>query len=806
MDGKLRSRACLAIAALAGFTLAVSDAATASPPPQAVRVGAAPTLPSGARATAALPATKPLRLTVALKSQDPGELASFAGEVAARSSPRFREYLTVAQFAQRFGATPAQVATVRSALQAQGLTVGAPDANELTLPVRGTASQVEQALSVSLSQVKLADGRSAYANAQAPSIAADAARYVQGIVGLDNLAPDEPQQVGDRARASGPRQALRKPASNAAKGSQIVTGGPQPCLRARQEEEAYTADKIASAYRFSSLYLGGDLGAGQTIALFEQQPFNPADISTYQTCYGTSATVSSVDVDGGPEGPVSEDGESSLDIEQVIGLAPQAHVLVYQGPEEQEVAPIDIIAAIVSEDRAKVISSSWGVCESIAAELGPTVIASENTLLQEAAAQGQSFFVSSGDSGSEQCAQVESSDHELAVLNPASQPFATGVGGTALYSVNGNNLDFYDGTLPPSEGIWNYGFHNEGGAGGGGISEEFAMPSYQSGASPSLGVVNADSSSLPCGKAPFCREVPDVSADADPGTGYVVFDEGQWQVIGGTSASAPLWAAFTSLVNASPACGGVPVGFANPALYSIASSNYTSNFTDVIEPSLASPRRANNNPEDAGLFPVTAGYDMATGIGTPLGTQLAASLCALANTPPEEGAEGGGPPSIPSAPGGTTTTTSAASTSPANTALVGSAPGGLAAIASTQIAAQILRQLTPSGSTAKIATLLKSGAFSVKYQALEAGTATIEWVELPTGAKLAKHAKPKPVLIASGRMSFSAAGTATIKLRLSPTGKALLKHAKQLKLTAKGTFTPTGNTPVSATKSFVLKR
>jgi hypothetical protein len=804
----------VALVALVASLLVASGAAATTGSAQTVRVGAAPTLPSGARVTAALPAAKPLRLTIALKSQDPSGLASFAGEVATPSSPRFREYLTVAQFAQRFGATPAQVATVRSALQAQGLTVGSPDANELTLPVRGSASQIERALSVSLSQVELADGRSAYANSQAPSIAADAARYVQGIVGLDSLAPDEPQQVSDRLRAGGPRQALRKPASNAAKGSQIITGGPQPCLRARQEEEGYTADKIASAYRFSSLYLDGDLGAGQTIALFEQQPFNPADISTYQTCYGTGATVSSVDVDGGPEGPVSEDGESSLDIEQVIGLAPQAHVLVYQGPEEQEVAPIDIIAAIASEDRAKVISSSWGVCESIAAELGPTVIASENTLLQEAAAQGQSFFVSSGDSGSEQCAQVESSDHELAVLNPASQPFATGVGGTALYSVNGNNLDFYDGTLPPSEGIWNYGFHNEGGAGGGGISEEFAMPSYQSGASPSLGVVNADSSSLPCAKAPFCREVPDVSADADPGTGYVVFDEGQWQVIGGTSASAPLWAAFTSLVNASPACGGVPVGFANPALYSIASRNYASNFTDVIEPSLASPRRANNNPEGTGLFPVTARYDMATGIGTPLGTQLAASLCALANTPPEEkakGGEGGGPPSIPSAPGGTNTTTSAtstsaANTSAANTALIGSAPGGLAAIASTQIAAQILRQLTPSGSTAKIATLLKSGAFSIKYQALEAGTAVIEWFELPPGAKLAKRGKPKPVLIASGRMTFSAAGSATIKLELSPSGKAMLKRAKQLKLTAKGTFTPDGKAPIVATRAFRLKR
>jgi subtilase family serine protease len=783
----------VALVALTACLFGASGASAATGSAQGVRVGAAPPLPSGARTTAAVPAAKPLRLTVALKSQDPDGLASFAGEVSTPSSTRFREYLTVAQFAQRFGATPAQVATVRSALQAQGLTVGAPDANDLTLPVRGTASQVERALSIALSQVELADGRSAYANAQAPSIAADAAPYVQGIVGLDNLAPDQPQQA--TLGASGSQQSLRKPAGNAAQAGQIVTGGPQPCLRARQVAKGYTADKIASAYGFSDLYLGGDLGAGQTVALFEQQPFDPTDISTYQECFGTSATVTSVDVDGGPEGPVSEDGESSLDIEQIIGLAPQAHVLVYQGPEEQEVAPIDIISAIVSQDQAKVISSSWGVCESIAAELGPAVIAAENTLLQEAAAQGQSFFVSSGDSGAEQCAQAEEEppNRSLAVLNPAGQPFATGVGGTALYSLEASAIKFYNGTLPPTEGVWNNGFHAQGGAGGGGISEEFAMPSYQSGANASLGVINADSSSVPCAKAPFCREVPDVSADADPRTGYVVFDEGEWQVVGGTSASAPLWAAFTSLADASPACGGVPIGFANPALYSIAGSNYASSFTDVVEPSLSSPRRANNNPEGIGLFPVTAGYDMATGIGTPLVPQLAASLCALAKP-----ASGGGAAVGPAAAGGPTTG--------ANNAALLSSPPAPPAITSAQITAQILRQLTPSDKTAKIAALLKSGSFSIKYKALEAGTAVIEWFELPPGAKLAKHGKPKPVLIASGQIRFSAAGTATLKLKLTAAGKAMLKRARQLKLTAKGTFTPNGKPPIVATRAFLLKR
>jgi phosphodiesterase/alkaline phosphatase D-like protein len=124
----------------------------------------------------------------------------------------------------------------------------------------------------------------------------------------------------------------------------------------------------------------------------------------------------------------------------------------------------------------------------------------------------------------------------------------------------------------------------------------------------------------------------------------------------------------------------------------------------------------------------------------------------------------------------------------------------------TQIAALIARQLGPSGKAARIATLLKRSAFAVVFKALEAGTAVIGWYYLPPGAKLAKKAKPKPVLVAFGKLTFSAAGTATVKLKLTAAGKGLLKHAKRLKLTAKGTFTPTGETPITAFKTFVLKR
>jgi hypothetical protein len=156
------------------------------------------------------------------------------------------------------------------------------------------------------------------------------------------------------------------------------------------------------------------------------------------------------------------------------------------------------------------------------------------------------------------------------------------------------------------------------------------MPSYQSGAASSLGVINSNSSGAPCGTSSFCREVPDVSADADPQTGYSVYTDGAWGSIGGTSAATPLWAAFTALANASAPCRGLALGFVNPALYQIAGSSYLNNFTDVTN---ASPVTglANNDALQINnnLYPIATGYDMATGLGTPLGGHLAATLCGL---------------------------------------------------------------------------------------------------------------------------------------------------------------------------------
>jgi kumamolisin len=375
--------------------------------------------------------------------------------------------------------------------------------------------------------------------------------------------------------------------------------------------------------------------------MFELQPYDTNDIAQYQLCYGTHVPVTNVDVDGGP-GPyqvgTSDDGEAALDIEQAIGAAAGASVLVYQAPNSTA-GSMDAYSKIMSDNVAKVISSSWGSCEARHASGGGAQIQQENTIFQEGAVQGQTVFIASGDSGSAACFQSDPNDTSLSVQDPSAQPFVTGVGGTILFTGSVQSPQYYTPGSSPLEGVWNEGTNNgHASASTGGLSTQWAMPSYQQNAASSVGVINANSiqPGISCGST-YCRQVPDVSADSDAVTGYAVYANGQntgggWTIIGGTSAAAPLWAAYTALVNASGTCRGQTVGFINPFLYSIAGSAYRTNLTDITNPSpvsgLASNDaiQANNN-----VYPVTPNYDMATGLGSMIGPSLASSLCSLAS-------------------------------------------------------------------------------------------------------------------------------------------------------------------------------
>lgn len=609
-----RRLACaLALAALVPVTAA--HAAT-------VRVGRTPAVPIGARFMGMVPAARLLHVTVALRPHDPAALAAYARAVATPGSPSYRRYLTPAQFARRFGATPAQISAVRRALRARGLAPGAVSRGALSIAVMASAARLERAFDVSLTRMALRDGRMTIRASAAPALPASLASTVQSVVGLNTMAAPRPLLARARPGASSPQTHSR---------THVVTGGPQPCgaaSAAAPGQQAYTADQIASAYGFSGLYSAGDNGAGITVAVYELEPDDPSDVAAYQSCYGTHATVSNVAVDGGAGiGPGS--GEAALDIENLIGLAPNVNVLVYEGPNSNSGAPgagpYDTFSTIINQNRARVVTVSWGQCE---AGLGQTDASAENTLFEQATIQGQSIVAASGDSGAEDCdAGGAVPQTRAAVDDPSSQPFVTGVGGTTLSSLGPR----------PTESVWNSGGTVlsgmlQPGASGGGISALWPMPSPQLNAAAALDVRTGQAAGSACGHpGSFCREVPDVAADGDPATGYLIYWNGRgevtgepagWQGIGGTSGASPLWAALLALTDGSRACSGAPVGYANPALYEAAGAAYAEDFNDVTT--------GNNDftGTNGGRFAAGPGYDPVTGLGTPNATSLAAALCA----------------------------------------------------------------------------------------------------------------------------------------------------------------------------------
>ncbi|HTA23099.1 MAG TPA: S53 family peptidase [Terriglobales bacterium] len=349
---------------------------------------------------------------------------------------------------------------------------------------------------------------------------------------------------------------------------------------------SYTPVQVEAIYSYPT----GVNGAGECVAIIELGGgYATSDLSNYWNQLGmtTIPSVSAVAVGNGSNSPTGDpggpDGEVMLDIEVAGAVAPGAKIVVYF-TDNTDAGFLNAITTAVhdSTNNPSIVSISWGGPESTWTQQAMT---SMDEAFQSAAAMGVTVCVAAGDDGSTD-GVTDGLNH---VDFPASSPNVLACGGTRLVA-SGNTIT--------SETVWNELANNEG-ATGGGISDFFPLPAWQNAA----GVPPSANPNYNVG-----RGVPDVSGDADPTTGYVTLVDGQSGVTGGTSAVAPLWAGLIALINQAL---GKPVGFVNPLLYQNAST--VGGFHSITS--------GNNGAYSAG-----SGWNPCTGLGSPIGTQIAVAL------------------------------------------------------------------------------------------------------------------------------------------------------------------------------------
>jgi kumamolisin len=510
--------------------------------------GSERTAPRNAKAVGSIQPNEQVSVTVILRRK--------SAEPPIAQPGKYAPHLTREQFKNLHGADPADIAMVEQFAKEYQLTVVDANAGKRRVILSGTASAMTAAFGATLTCYRNeTTGREFRGRIGTLSIPMELQPFVIAVLGLDNRIVAKPHfRVKSKAQP----------------------GAAQP--------GTFTPPQVAALYNFPS----GATGNGQTIAIIELGGgYSQSDLSAYFSELGVSQpTVTSVSVDGGQNSPgQSADAEVMLDIEVAGSIAYGAKIVVYFAPNTDQ-GFIDAITDAVHDttNKPSIISISWGGPEDSWTQQSQTAM---NSALQDAAALGVTVAVASGDNGSTDGV----GDGKLHTDFPACSPYSLACGGTTLAG-SGNTIS--------SETVWNETANNEG-ATGGGVSTVFPIPTYQN----SAGVPTQPETGF------AGRGTPDVAGDADPSTGYQIRFGGQDQVVGGTSAVAPLWAALTALLNEKL---GTPVGFLNPKLYPL---NETG-FHDVTT--------GNNDDSGLGYYNAGAGWDPCTGLGSPDGTALLNAL------------------------------------------------------------------------------------------------------------------------------------------------------------------------------------
>jgi Pro-kumamolisin, activation domain/IPT/TIG domain len=524
-------------------------------------------------------ASKMIDVQISLKLRNRAQLDDLIRRVSTHGSPDYGKYLTPAQFGAQFGPTAAQVDKAAAFLRANGLQVTTATPGSTLVDARGTVAAVRQALHTQIGRYREASGREFFANDSAPALPSSLAVSVAGVLGLDNRSQRHHAAVQPRAC-------------------------PPTCAGT-----PYTPTQLRTGYALAAAPLTSLTGAGQTLGLLELDDYQQANINGYDTAYSLPAlTPQRQVVDFGAGISNAGEIEVELDIEVMHALARGATILVFEGPNS-DVGVNDTYGCMVNPNAgtnqgacpnqgsgitAPSNSTSWGLCEP---GQGQGETDTLGAIFAQAAVQGQSFFAASGDTGAYDCYPTDTSN--IWVDSPASDPNVTGVGGTKLL-LNPDN-SYNSEQAWPAEPQAIYGS-------GGGKSIYWSRPAWQTGP----GVITSANAS---------RQVPDVSLDADPVTGYSIYTcasssgscsggSAHLRSLGGTSAGAPAWAAFAAVYNQYAACAGQPnLGFANPTLYRLNVNAQTfTPFNDIT---------MGDNKEGTALgYSAGPNYDMVTGLGS----------------------------------------------------------------------------------------------------------------------------------------------------------------------------------------------
>jgi subtilase family serine protease len=558
---------------IAIFLAFAIPSATVLAAPRVQLAGHVPKIVESLTPTGRLPGDTRLNLAIGLPLHNQDTLSNLMEALYDPASPQYHQYLTPDQFTETFGPTVEDYDALVNFVTTNGFTVTATHSDRMLLEVSAAATDIERAFQITLRLYKHPrEARSFYAPDSDPTVPEDL--QVADISGLNNFLYPHPKNLNRRA------------AGQLAKNTSMDGSGPAGNLLGSDFRNAYAPGVT-------------NTGAGQIVGLFEFDGYYTNDIATYasQAGYATVPPITNLLLAGFPGVPGNEDSEVALDIEMTLAMAPGlSEILVYE--TSTNTAANVILSAMATNTAINQFSCSWNF---------NNVSNPRSTMdgyFMKMITQGQSFFNASGDDG----AYPEGT----AIVEPDDDPYITVVGGTALFTgAPGGSWD--------NEVSWNTAFdivsyESDGSsniyaaASGGGISTTYVLPSWQTGVS---GNGNGASTSH--------RNVPDVSMAAD--NIFLVADDGEAEIGVGTSCSAPLWCAFTALVNQQAhAKGHAPVGFINPAIYALyKSASYASTFDDITS--------GNDTNGDTGFF-ATTGYDLCTGLGSPTGSSLIVALAA----------------------------------------------------------------------------------------------------------------------------------------------------------------------------------